>query len=120
MVLLLGTKLIKSGYVNVSDDLLLQCVSAECLFFPHFQAGCHVLVATPGRLMDFVNRGRVAFSSVRFVVLDEADRMLDMGFLPEMEKMMNHPTMTPKVCLNLFHCNNIDYFGVNLFVLPIG
>ena len=54
-------------------------------------------MATPGRLMDFVNRGRITFSSVRFAVLDEADRMLDMGFLPEMEKMLNHSTMVPTV-----------------------
>nr|XP_032519693.1 ATP-dependent RNA helicase vasa [Danaus plexippus plexippus] len=55
--------------------------------------GCHILVATPGRLHDFVDRNRVSFDSVRFVVLDEADRMLDMGFMPSVEKMMDHPTM---------------------------
>ncbi|KAJ9576018.1 hypothetical protein L9F63_007118 [Diploptera punctata] len=55
--------------------------------------GCHILVATPGRLIDFVNRGRITFSSLRYFVLDEADRMLDLGFLPEIEKMMSHPTM---------------------------
>lgn len=57
--------------------------------------GCHILVATPGRLHDFVERNRVSFESVRFVVLDEADRMLDMGFMPSVEKMMEHPSMVP-------------------------
>lgn len=57
--------------------------------------GCHILVATPGRLHDFVDRSRVSFDSVRFVVLDEADRMLDMGFIPSVEKMMDHSTMVP-------------------------
>ncbi|CAG9795784.1 unnamed protein product [Diatraea saccharalis] len=57
--------------------------------------GCHILVATPGRLHDFVERSRVSFDSIRFVILDEADRMLDMGFMPAVEKMMEHPTMVP-------------------------
>ncbi|XP_013162997.1 PREDICTED: ATP-dependent RNA helicase vasa, isoform A [Papilio xuthus] len=57
--------------------------------------GCHILVATPGRLHDFVDRRRVSFEQVRCVVLDEADRMLDMGFMPTVEKMMEHPTMVP-------------------------
>lgn len=55
--------------------------------------GCHVIVATPGRLLDFVDRTYVTFEDVRYVVLDEADRMLDMGFLPAIEKIMGHPTM---------------------------
>nr|QFQ59538.1 vasa [Clogmia albipunctata] len=61
---------------------------AESLWKP-----CHILVATPGRLVDFVNRGNVRFDKLRFLVLDEADRMLDMGFLPDVEKVMRHSTM---------------------------
>jgi probable ATP-dependent RNA helicase DDX4 len=61
------------------------------------QKGCHILVATPGRLLDFMNRGRITFSSLRFLILDEGDRMLDMGFLPDIEQIMGHPTMVPNV-----------------------
>lgn len=48
-----------------------------------------VLVATPGRLLDFLGRGAVHLGSVRTVVLDEADRMLDMGFLPDVERILS-------------------------------
>jgi len=50
--------------------------------------GARVLIATPGRLEDFLNRQLVDLSRVGILVLDEADRMLDMGFLPTIKKIM--------------------------------
>ena len=64
------------------------------------QRGCNILVATPGRLLDFVSRGNVVFSNIQFYVLYEADRMLDMGFGPDINKCMTHRTMQTKENLN--------------------
>ncbi|MDD2731555.1 MAG: DEAD/DEAH box helicase, partial [Candidatus Portnoybacteria bacterium] len=50
--------------------------------------GVDVLVATPGRLLDLMGQGHVSLSSVEIFVLDEADRMLDMGFLPDIKKVI--------------------------------
>src|SRR5579862_3485594 len=50
--------------------------------------GAHVLIATPGRLCDFLDRKLVKLGSVRMLVMDEADRMLDMGFLPTIRRIM--------------------------------
>ncbi len=47
-----------------------------------------IIVATPGRLLDHVQRGSLTLSAVRFAVLDEADRMLDMGFAPDVERIL--------------------------------
>lgn len=52
--------------------------------------GAHILVATPGRLLDLMNQGHVDLQSLEFFVLDEADRMLDMGFLPDLKRIIQH------------------------------
>ena len=49
--------------------------------------GVHVLVATPGRLIDLINQGHVRLDAVETFILDEADRMLDMGFIPDVRKI---------------------------------
>ncbi|HBG40208.1 MAG TPA: DEAD/DEAH box helicase, partial [Porphyromonadaceae bacterium] len=51
-------------------------------------AGVDILVATPGRLLDLMNQGIVNLSSVRHFVLDEADRMLDMGFIHDIKRLL--------------------------------
>ena len=53
------------------------------------QKGVDVLVATPGRLLDLMQQGCCRLDKVEFVVLDEADRMLDMGFLPDVRRILN-------------------------------
>ena len=54
----------------------------------HFRRGVDILVATPGRLIDLQNQGIVSLAKVEIFVLDEADRMLDMGFLRDIERIM--------------------------------
>jgi ATP-dependent RNA helicase RhlE len=61
------------GYGRQMDDL---------------RAGVDVLAATPGRLLDHLERGTVRLDKVQFLVLDEADRMLDMGFLPDVRRIV--------------------------------
>src|SRR5262249_27781951 len=50
--------------------------------------GVDVLIATPGRLLDLFERGKVLLSDVKIVVIEEADRMLDMGFIPDVERIV--------------------------------
>lgn len=50
--------------------------------------GAHIVVGTPGRLIDHLRRGTLSLSRVRYVVLDEADRMLDIGFRPDIERIL--------------------------------
>ncbi|GAA6031929.1 hypothetical protein JCM8097_003344 [Rhodosporidiobolus ruineniae] len=55
--------------------------------------GCDLLSATPGRLVDLMERGRISLANVRYLVLDEADRMLDMGFEPQIRRIVQQADM---------------------------
>ncbi|MBN1439262.1 MAG: DEAD/DEAH box helicase [Anaerolineales bacterium] len=55
-----------------------------------FQSGVEILVACPGRLLDHIQQRRVQLGAVEVLVLDEADRMLDMGFLPDVKRILAH------------------------------
>ena len=51
--------------------------------------GAHILVATPGRLLDLMNQGHIKLSRLEMFVLDEADQMMDMGFLPDLKRIIS-------------------------------
>ncbi|MRN62082.1 MAG: DEAD/DEAH box helicase, partial [Nitrosopumilales archaeon] len=61
--------------------------------------GVQIVVATPGRLIDHLKRGSIQLDDVRFVVLDEADRMLDMGFIEDIKFILFYVTEDRQTCL---------------------
>lgn len=61
--------------------------------------GVHIVVATPGRLMDLMSRKAVNINQVNYVVLDEADEMLNMGFEEDVEYILSHTPAEKRVCL---------------------
>ena len=74
-----------------------------------------MLIATPGRLLDHFERGKVLLNDVKILVIDEADRMLDMGFIPDVEKIVS---LLPRIRQTLFFSatlsDDIQTIGSNL------
>lgn len=77
-------------YIELHDFQLVSFLHSLIL-----QEGCHILVATPGRLKDFCDKGYLTFENLKYFVLDEADRMLDQGFMPAVEEILRNPSMIP-------------------------
>lgn len=73
-------------YCKLSKALLIGGASMEEQI-RILERGVDVLIATPGRLLDLFGRGNILLTDIRILVIDEADRMLDMGFIPDIEKI---------------------------------
>jgi superfamily II DNA/RNA helicase len=71
------TKALLVGGVSVNDQMKI------------LDRGADVLIATPGRLLDLFERGAILLNDIKILVIDEADRMLDMGFIPDIEKIVS-------------------------------
>jgi ATP-dependent RNA helicase DDX3X len=59
-------------------------------------SGCDIIIATPGRMIDIIDRGIISLSDVKCLILDEADRMLDMGFEPQIREIVQYRDMPGK------------------------
>lgn len=74
-------------YLNLSHALIVGGVQMGDQI-KKLERGVDILIATPGRLLDLHDRGNVLLHDMKFLVIDEADRMLDMGFIPDIEKII--------------------------------
>ena len=84
---------VKDEFVKLSEGRRVHCVAVYGgkpirQQIEKLRRGVHVIVGTPGRVLDHLARGTVDFSKLRFIVLDEADRMLDIGFRPDIERIL--------------------------------
>jgi ATP-dependent RNA helicase DeaD len=61
--------------------------------------GVNIVVATPGRLLDHISHGTISLNKINFVVLDEADRMLDMGFIEDIKDILSYISNEKQICL---------------------
>lgn len=84
------------------------------------RSGVEILVATPGRLMDLHQQNAIQFSSVQTVVLDEADRMLDMGFIHDIKRILSKlPKKRQSLLFSATFSNEVRKLAKELLVQPV-
>ncbi len=99
LALQVAEQFVKYGkYLNLNHALL---IGGESMNDQRdvLEKGVDVLIATPGRLLDLFDRGRILMADCKLLVIDEADRMLDMGFIPDVERIVQ---IIPKLRQTLF------------------
>ena len=81
--------------------------------------GVDVLIATPGRLLDHFERGKVLLQDVKILVIDEADRMLDMGFIPDVDRIVSYlPVMRQTLFFSATLSEEIQKIGKKFVMNP--
>jgi len=84
------------------------------------EKGVHILIATPGRLLDLMNQGVIKLSQLEIFVLDEADRMMDMGFLPDLKRIISQlPEKRQSLFFSATIAPNIVELAKKLLYKPI-
>jgi len=108
-----------SRYVHLRTTLVFGGASAK----PQIKSmlgGVDILVATPGRLLDLVEQGHINLSRVEYLVLDEADRMLDMGFIRDIQKILRHlPTKRQTVLFSATMPKTVEQLASSVSRNPV-
>jgi len=84
------------------------------------RAGVDIVVACPGRLLDHINQGNIRLSRLEVLVLDESDQMFDMGFLPDVRRILKHlPTQRQTLLFSATMPEEIRYLAHDILIRPV-
>src|SRR5690606_18704214 len=115
-------------YVNVRDYARYTGLRSAVVFggvdikpqIAELRQGAEILIATPGRLLDHVGQKTVSLAQAELLVLDEADRMLDMGFMPDIQRIINLlPTKRQNLMFSATFSNDIRKLAESFLDNPV-